>query len=146
MKERPSATKLHLNICNTMKHYRIVLTIGIIEICIGSSTLLGNIITLALSQNNKSFGVFCFVMIAGIISSLLGMGLLKFRKEAYLLLLYFSSVIILSKILIFMDVIHLNGVLETAIPGPIKNIASIIYHGFVIAYLNKPGINRIFHR
>jgi len=129
-----------------MKHYRIVLTIGVIEICIGGSTLLGNIITLALSQNSKSFGIFCFVIIASIISTVLGMGLLKFRKEAYLLLLYFSSVIILSKILIFMDVIHLNGALETAIPGPIKNIASIIYHGFVIAYLNKPGTKQIFHK
>ena len=131
---------------STMKHYRVVLTIGIIEICIGGSTLLSNIITFVLSQNNKSFGVLCFVIIAGIISPLLGMGLLKFRKEAYLLLLYFSSVIILSKILIFMDVIHLNGALEAAVPDPIKNTVSIIYHGFVIAYLNKPGIKQIFHR
>ena len=129
-----------------MKHYRTVLAIGIIEICIGGSALLGNIITSVLSQNNKSFGILCFVITAGIISILLGIGLLKFRKEAYLLLLYFSSVIILSKILIFMGVIHLNGALETALPGAIKNIVSIIYHGFVIAYLNKPGIKQIFHK
>jgi hypothetical protein len=129
-----------------MKHYRIVLTIGIIEIFLGGGALLGNIVTLALSENNKSLGVFCFVAIAGIISALLGVGLLKFRKEAYLILLYFSSVIILSKLLIFMGVIHLNGALETAIPGSIKNIISVIYHGLVIAYLNKPGIKQIFHR
>ena len=129
-----------------MRHYRIILTIGIIEICIGGSTLLSNFLILALSQNNKSFNVFCFVLIAGIISTLLGIGLLKFRKEAYLLLLYFSSVILLSKILIIMNVIQLNGALETTVPGPIKNIISIIYHGFVIAYLNKPGIKQIFHR
>ena len=129
-----------------MKHYRTILTIGIIEICIGSSAILGNIFSSTLSENNKSFGVFCFVSITGIISTLLGIGLLRFRKEAYLLLLYFSSVIILSKILIFMDVIHLNGTLETAVPGLIKNIVSILYHGFVIAYLSKPGIKQIFHR
>jgi hypothetical protein len=129
-----------------MRHYRIVLFIGIIEICIGSGALIGNIVTLALSHNSKSLTVLCFVLIAGIISTLLGVGLLKFRKEAYLILLYFSSVIILSKILIFMNVIHLNGALETAIPGPIKNVTSVIYHGLVIAYLSKPSIRKIFHR
>jgi len=128
-----------------MKHYRTVLMIGIIEICIGGSALLGNLVTTIFFENNKSFGVLCFVIAAGIMSTLLGVGLLKFRKEAYLLLLYFSSVIILSKVLIFLDVIQLNGALETAIPGPIKNITSIIYHGFIIAYLNKPGIKQIFH-
>ena len=127
-----------------MRHYRLVLTIGIAEILIGGITLLSNLVTLALSQNNKSFGVLCFVIIAGVISTLLGMGLLSFRKKAYQLLLYFSSVIILSKILIFMNVIHLNGALETIIPGSIKNIISILYHGFIIVYLKKPGIKRIF--
>ncbi len=129
-----------------MRHYRTVLFIGIIEIAIGGITLASNFITLALSHNSKSLSVLCFVVISGIISTLLGIGLLKFRKEAYLLLLYFSSVIILSKVLIFMNVIHLNGSLETSIPGAVKNTASIVYHGFVIAYLNKPDIKQIFHR
>ena len=129
-----------------MKHYRAILTIGFIEICIGGGALLSNVFTLALSQNNKSFGVLCFVLTAGVISALLGVGLLKCRIESYHLLLYFSSVIILSKVLIFMGVIHLNGALETSVPGPIKNIISIIYHSFVIAYLRKPDIKQIFHR
>ena len=129
-----------------MKHYRVVLMIGIIEICIGGSALLGNLVTSIFFENTKGFGVLFFVTTAGFISTLLGVGLLKFRKEAYLLLLYFSSVIILSKVLIFLDVIQLNGALETTIPGPFKNIVSIVYHGFVIFYLNKPGIKQIFHR
>jgi hypothetical protein len=128
-----------------MKHYRTVLAIGILEICIGSGTLLSNFVTLVLSVNNKSFSVLCFVLIAGLISTLLGIGLLKFRKGAYQLLLYFSSVIILSKVLMFLGVIQLNGALETTIPGPVKNIVSIIYHGFVIVYLSKPGTKQIFH-
>jgi uncharacterized membrane-anchored protein len=129
-----------------MKHYRLVLTIGILEILIGSITLLSNFATLALSQNNKSPNVLCFVVITGILSVLLGIGILKFRKKAYQLLLYFSSVIILSKILILTDIIDLNGALEVTVPGPLKNTVSIVYHGFVIAYLNKPGIRQIFHR
>lgn len=146
IKKKPSATKFRLKIRTAMKHYRLVLTIGIIEILIGGVTLLSNLLALALSQNTKSLSVLCFVVTAGIISTLLGIGLLKFRKIAYYLLLYFSSVIILSKVLIFMDVIHLNGALETTIPGFIKNITSVIYHGFIILYLVRPGIRRIFHR
>jgi len=129
-----------------MRHYRLVLTIGTIEILIGGVTLVSNFVTLALSLNNKSLNVLCFVIITGIISTLLGIGILKFRKKAYQLLLYFSSVIILSKILIFMNIIHLNGALETAVHSSIKNIVSIAYHSFVIIYLNKPGIKQIFHR
>ena len=128
-----------------MKHYRLVLMIGSIEILIGSVTLFSNLVTLTLSQNNKSPRVLCFVIMAGVISTLLGVGMLKFKKRAYQLLLYFASVILLSKVLILLDVIRLNGALETTIPAPIKNTASIVYHGFVIAYLNKPGIKQIFH-
>ena len=129
-----------------MKHYRTVLIIGMIEICIGGSTLLGNFFTLIQSQNNKSLGVLCFVLIAGTVSTLLGIGLLNYRKEAYLILLYFSSVIILSKVLIVMGVIELSGALETTFPSSMKNLTSMIYHGFIIAYLSKPGIKQIFHR
>jgi len=46
----------------------------------------------------------------------------------------------------FMGVIHLSGALETIVPMPIKDFISIMYHGFVIYYLKKPGIKEIFHR
>ena len=128
-----------------MKYYRPVLLIGAIEILIGSVTIVFNLITLGLSQNNKSFSVLCFVLAAGGMSTLIGIGILKLKTLAYQSLLYFSSVIILSKLLIYLDVIQLNGALETTVPGPVKNILSIIYHGSVIAYLCKPDIKRMFH-
>ena len=129
-----------------MRHYRLVLAIGIIEILTGSVTIFFNFVTLGLSQNTKTINVLCFVIIAGVISTLIGIGILRLKKTAYQLLLYFSSVIILSKILVFFDVIQLNGALETTIPGSVKNIASIVYHGLVIAYLSKSSIKQIFHR
>ena len=128
-----------------MQNYRFILAIGVTEILIGGITLFFNFVTLALSQNNKPSSVLFFVIITGVASILLGIGFLKFDKTAYKLLLYFASVIMLSKILLMMDVIQLNGALETTIPGPVKNTVSILYHGFVIYYLNKPGIKRIFH-
>ncbi|OGX38116.1 MAG: hypothetical protein A3D87_07605 [Omnitrophica WOR_2 bacterium RIFCSPHIGHO2_02_FULL_50_17] len=128
-----------------MQHYRLVLIIGALEILIGSVTVLFNLTTLALSLNAKSPNVLAFVLVSGIMSILIGFGILNLKKPAYQLLLYFSSVILLSKFLIFMEIVHLNGALETTIPGPLKNISSIAYHSLVIFYLKKSGVKQIFH-
>jgi hypothetical protein len=128
-----------------MKHYRPVLIIGMIEILTGSVTILANFITLAFSLNTKSPSILFFVIVAGIVSILIGIGILRFKKFAYWLLFYFSSVVLLSKVLILMGVMQLNGALETSVPGPLKNIASIVYHCYVIFYLSKSGVKQIFH-
>ncbi len=86
-----------------------------------------------------------FVILAALLSTLLGIGVLKFHKLAYQLLLYFSSVIILSKILIFMDIIQFNGALETFFPSTLKNGISVLYHGFIIYYFQKKEIKEIFY-
>ena len=127
-----------------LKPYKIILSIGIIEILIGSLTIFVNIISLALSLNTKTPGVLCFVIITGITSTLIGIGLFKFNKSAYRLLIYFSSTIILSKILIFMNVLQLNGALETTLPSFFKRIISVAYHGFVIYYLTHHDVKEVF--
>jgi hypothetical protein len=129
-----------------LKHFRTILIIGIIEILIGVITLLSTSIALLLGSNTKSFSVLVFVIGAATISTLLGVGILKFKKIAYDLLLYFSSVVLLSKMLIILDVFRLNGSLETAIPAWIKNSVSMAYHGFVIFYLKRETIKEVFHR
>ena len=135
--------------------------IGIIEILIGSLALLGNFLLALLNLNDKSPNVLAFVLITASVSILIGLGLLKGNKSAYVLLLYFSSVIILTKILIFGGIIQLNGELEVSvhrvlnIPLPemlrqtmntIKNIISIGYHAFIIHYLLKPEVRTVFHK
>ena len=129
-----------------MKHFRTILIIGIIEILIGGTTLIGTFGSLLLSSNTKPFNVLFFVITAATVSTLIGVGILKFKKIAYQLLLYFSSVVILSKILIFMDVLQLSGELQTIVPSVLTNTISIIYHATVIAYLKKDAIMKIFHR
>jgi hypothetical protein len=76
---------------------------------------------------------------------LIGIGLLLFKKPAYQLLLYFSSVIILSKILIWLEVLQLNGALETTIPSEIKRSISLLYHVSIIYFLTRPGVKKLFH-
>ena len=128
-----------------MQSYRTIVIIGTIEILIGLITVLLNIVTLLLLANDKSPNVLAFVIIAGCLSTLIGVGLLKFHKKAYDLLLYFSSVIILSKVLIIFGIIQLNGALETTVPGPVKSSISILYHSFILYYLKRPDIKSIFH-
>src|SRR5262245_29747782 len=84
-----------------MQTYRAVLIIGIIEVLIGTITLFGNLIFIILDLNNKSGNVLAFILITGCMSGMIGVGILKFNKIAYNLLIYFSSVIILTKFLMF---------------------------------------------
>jgi len=128
-----------------MGHFRTILIIGVIEICIGGATLLSTFGSLAAGTNTKTFNVLLFVIVASMVSTSIGIGILKFKKVAYDLLLYFSSVVLFSKLLIVMDIIQLNGALETAIPSYIKDSISIIYHGYVIYYLKKAEIKQVFH-
>ncbi|MDP2652550.1 MAG: hypothetical protein Q8Q08_00800 [Candidatus Omnitrophota bacterium] len=128
-----------------MKQFRVVLIIGIIEILIGSISLFIVFSSLILGTSAKPPGILLFIVAAACISTLIGIGILKFKKAAYNVLLYFSSVIFLSKILIFMDIIQLNDAVGTSIPGHVKDAISMAYHGFVIYYLKKDDIRKIFH-
>ena len=129
-----------------MNPKKIIPLIGIIEIYIGGATLASNLLSVFLAANPKTPNVFWFVTITAIISTFIGLEILKFKKLAYQLLIYFASVIVLSKILILTDIIHLNGELETAIPTSIKNIISVFYHGFIVLYLSRKDVKSLFNK
>jgi len=127
-----------------MTNLRGILVIGIIEILIGGLTLIGTLGSLVLTFNTKTPNVLFFVIITAAASTLIGLGILRFKKEAYRLLLYFSSVILLSKALILLGIIHLNGALTPAGTGDIKEIISFLYHGYLIYYLRKEEVALLF--
>ena len=127
-----------------MKHNKILFAIALIEILIGIITFLAVFLSLVLSSNTKSPNVLIFVIVASLISTLLGMGILQHKKIACDLLIYFSSVVLLSKVLIFADILALNGTLETTLHPNLKNAMSILYHAFVIFYLNRKEIKESF--
>jgi hypothetical protein len=108
-------------------------------------TLAGTLGSLLLGINTKPLHVLFFVIVAGLISFTIGVGILRFKRSAYRALLYFASVVFLSKILILMGIIHLDGAMETVVPSFLKNSASLVYHGYVIYYLQKRRIRKIFH-
>ena len=118
--------------------------IGITEILIGTITLAATLTVLALDTNQKPPSVLLFVLTTSITSALLGIGILRYKKTAYELLLFFASVIVLSKILIFMNIIYLTGELETALSPEFKNCISIIYHSLLFFYLREPEVKALF--
>ena len=128
-----------------MTHFRTILIIGIIEIGIGGITLISTWLSLILETNTKSPNVLLFVIVAAAVSTSIGIGILKFKKFAYDLLLYFSSVVIFSKLLIFLDIIQLNGTIQTTVPSYINDAISVSYHAYVIYFLKKEEIKKVFH-
>jgi hypothetical protein len=121
-----------------------VVTFGLIEIIIGCITFLLVILSLLVEKSAKPPEVLIFVLTTAVISLSLGIGILRKSLVSYHLLLFFSTVIILSKILIFAKIIYLSGALETTIPSPIKNTVSIVYHSLLILYFIQPSIRKQF--
>ena len=127
-----------------MTKNRTIFYIGITEILIGGITLLGTFGSLVFSENEKTPNVLIFVILTAIASTLIGIGILKLRKLAHQSLVYFSSVIVFSKILMVGGIIQLNGALVTVIPGDVKDSVSLIYHTFLIIYLSREQNKQLF--
>ena len=127
-----------------MQHTRTTLAIGIAEILIGGLTLMVTICSLIFSFNHKPGNVLLFVLITATMSTLIGIGILTFNRTAINVLIYFSSVIVLTKFLMITDIIYLNHAFETFIPPIIKNLVSLAYHAFLIYYFTKADVRQIF--
>ena len=125
---------------------RSIILFGILEICIGATTLIAVIYSLILGVSRKPPAILAFVLITSITSLSIGIGILKLNRIAYYLLLYFSTVIILSKVLIFSHVIILSGALETIVPSNTKDAISIIYHTVLLFFLARPSVKKYFSK
>ncbi|MCM8763202.1 MAG: hypothetical protein NC936_05695 [Candidatus Omnitrophica bacterium] len=127
-----------------MKAKRGILFFGTTEILVGSITFVATIFSLMSGKSTKPLEVLIFVTTTSVISIALGIGILRRSLSCYHLLLFFATIIILSKILIFAKIMSLTGELETTIPAPVKNLISIIYHSFLIYYFSRSGIKKEF--
>ena len=118
--------------------------IGFVEIIIGCATISGLIISTLFALSEKPVNVFVFVLISALISSLLGIGLLKRKNLARRLLIFFSGWVVLTKILVFIEILQFQGELITAVSDPVKNTSSIIYHLAVMLLLNHVTFKKEF--
>jgi len=103
------------------------------------------VLSLVLGVSQKPPEVLIFVLAASLISFVLGIGVILSNHHCYNLLLFFAKVIILSKILIFAGIIHLNGALETNIPPDVKNTISLLYHSLLIIFFTRRGVKSHFN-
>ncbi|MDP1854268.1 MAG: hypothetical protein Q8L26_08735 [Candidatus Omnitrophota bacterium] len=127
-----------------LKHNWDIILFGIIEILIGGITLTAVLLSLIESKSTKPLNILLFVLFTASTSLGIGIGIIKRNLVCCRLLLYFSSIIVLSKFLIFAKIISINGALETTIPSPVKNITSIIYHGIILLYFTRRNIKAKF--
>lgn len=121
-----------------------IIIFALTEILIGSITMIAVILSLIRGSSTKPPEVLIFVLATAAMSMVLGFGILKGNLTCYHLLLYFTSIIILSKILIFAKIITLSGALETAVPSSLKNIISILYHILLISFFTREPVKRHF--
>ncbi|MFA6217539.1 MAG: hypothetical protein WDL87_07845 [Candidatus Omnitrophota bacterium] len=127
-----------------MKFQKGIILFGIIEICIGMFMFCDTFVYMLAGKPARPPEVVTFILTTSLISAGLGVGILRYHIHSYHLLLFFSCVIILSKILIFGHIISLNDALETQFPFTPRNIVSIMYHGILIAYFIHPVIKKRF--
>ncbi|MFC1709120.1 hypothetical protein ACFL2J_03555 [Candidatus Omnitrophota bacterium] len=121
-----------------------LLIFALCEVAIGFITILGVSLSIVLEINVKPANILAFVYVTSLLSLWLGIGLLNFNIKSYELLIFLAGVIILTKVLIFAGIIHLNGALETNIAQNLKNTVSIVYHTTLLWYLNLRNIKKLF--
>jgi len=128
-----------------MKYRIIIKAVGCIELIIGSITFLNLITYSSLSITKKPMNVFIFVIISNAISVLLGLGILNYRNWARKFLIFFSGYIIITKILIFSNLLYFTGEIVTFIPNSLKDSISILYHSFLILFFIQTVVKKYFN-
>jgi hypothetical protein len=120
--------------------------IAFIEIIIGATAFLG-LVTLPLpSLCAKHPSVFIFFLIASMVSIGIGAGLFYSKGWARMLLIFFSGYIILTKILVFANVLNFSVEIIRFIPAGLKDRVSIAYHCFLMALLTRRSVKDFFTR
>jgi uncharacterized membrane protein (DUF4010 family) len=121
-----------------------IVVFGLIEIAIGSITLISTLVSFFIGKSTKPPQVLVFVLITSAVSLCLGIGILRRSLLSYHLLIFFAIIIIFSKVLIFAKIISLTGDLETSLPPPFKNAISLLYHSLLIWYFTRAARREYF--
>lgn len=118
--------------------------VALIECAIGATTIVGISYYATQSLSQKPLGVFVFVFVAAVVSSLIGLGLLSGKEIARKCLVYFSGYIVIEKTLIFLGVFSLNGRVVSDIRGVPVDVISLAYHGIILIVFSRHQIKAFF--
>ena len=116
---------------------KIVNLIAAVELLIGLVTISSLVISSALFYSRKPLNVMAFVLATSVTSIVIGVGLFKRWRWAWLLIVFFSGYIVLTKVLLLFGLLIFTGEIITFIPMDTKNYISIFYHAFIVFYFTK---------
>jgi len=119
--------------------------VAIIELSIGSITILGLTFYPIFFISRKPTSVFIFVLVSSVISTILGYGIIRLREWARHLLVFFSGYVVFTKILLFMRLLEFKGEIITVPPSWLKNDISLIYHILLIVLLENKMVKKEFN-
>jgi len=119
---------------------------AVIELFIGSITILGLTFYPIFFISKKPASIFIFVLISSVISSILGYGIIRLREWARHLLVFFSGYVVFTKILLFMGLLEFTGEIVTVPPSWLKNGVSLVYHILLIVLLENKMVKKEFSR
>ncbi|MBN1354018.1 MAG: hypothetical protein JW994_05070 [Candidatus Omnitrophica bacterium] len=122
----------------------VIRIIGYTEITLGITTILGLGLSFLFAFSGKPVNVVAFVLISAAVSIFLGAGLILTKNWSRKLLLFFSGWVILTKLLIFMDILEFKGALITLMPDYAKNVISVFYHASIIILLSRETFRKQF--
>jgi hypothetical protein len=123
---------------------RTVNIIAVIELLIGLSTISSLMTSYLLDVSKKPLNVFIFVLATSITSACIGVGLFKRHRLAWLLLVFFSGYIVLTKMLLLTGLMIFTGEIIKFIPMDLKNYISIAYHTFIVFYFTRKSVRTQF--
>ena len=127
-----------------MGHGRGIKYFAYTEIILGIVSLFCTTFCLLNNQPAYPATAAIFLVATALISISLGIGILNYNRQSYYLLIFFSGVVALSKILIFSNVISLNLTITFRVTPRVSNATSLIYHSLLIFYFTRKSVIDIF--
>ncbi len=124
----------------------IIKLIATIELSLGLITILGLIFYPLFYLSYKPYNTLLFVLTSSIISAILGYGIFKLQDWARRLLVFFSGYIVLTKLLVFANLLELKGEMIGILPFSFKNLISLAYHISLIIMLESRIFKQVFTR
>ncbi|MBU1061826.1 MAG: hypothetical protein KJ957_03575 [Candidatus Omnitrophica bacterium] len=120
----------------------IIRTIAIIEMLIGSGISLSFIITSLITPPGRPKSVYTFVIITSLISIVIGIGLFQYKNWARKLLIFFAGYVIVTKFLLFSNLVEFTGNTVKFVSINLKDFFSFIYHCSILVIFNLKDIKR----
>jgi hypothetical protein len=121
-----------------------VLFIAASEIGIGILTFFLLLIQAVSASSEPGIWFLILGFLSVFASCFFGIGLLKFSERARHLLVGFSFLVLLNKVLLVMNMSSLSSFVDFGISDYLRNVVSFSYHTFIILFLSQPRVRACF--